>query len=69
MLAKRLLRWYAIQHNKLTCSSGLAGRLSWNTNGDLLVWRKADAVVVFSETGIGSRELEGIEEIFMEGSR
>lgn len=29
MLAKRMLKWYAIQHNKLTRSTGLAGRLSY----------------------------------------
>ncbi|MNW48952.1 hypothetical protein D3C74_263450 [compost metagenome] len=29
MLAKRMLKWYAIQHNKLTRSTGLTGRLSY----------------------------------------
>ncbi|WP_088832268.1 hypothetical protein [Paenibacillus tyrfis] len=38
--------------------------VSWDTNGDMLVWRKADAVVVLSETGINQRELEAIQAIF-----
>ncbi|WP_334076905.1 hypothetical protein [Paenibacillus sanfengchensis] len=38
--------------------------VSWDTNGELLVWRKADAVIVLSETGITARQREEIGEIF-----
>lgn len=38
--------------------------VSWDTNGELLVWRKADAVNVLSETGISARQRKEIEEIF-----
>ncbi|WP_342437732.1 hypothetical protein NSS79_33485 [Paenibacillus sp. FSL L8-0436] len=40
--------------------------ISWDTNGEILVWKRADSVVVLSENGIKPRELEGIKEIFQE---
>ncbi|WP_231884835.1 hypothetical protein, partial [Paenibacillus elgii] len=35
--------------------------VGWDTNGNLLVWRKADAVVVLSETGM-NRAIQAIFE-------
>ncbi|MGG4495880.1 hypothetical protein [Brevibacillus reuszeri] len=38
--------------------------ISWDTNGEILVWRKADAVIVLSEGSLKQAEQEMVEEIF-----
>jgi len=38
--------------------------ISWDTNGEILVWRKADAMIVLSEGSLKQKEKEIVEEIF-----